>query len=197
MAHPTITPALFYRDARAALDFLQRAFGFEMELLIDKASINVQPGLLQSGLIERLFGRSFALGKTGKPGAVAVYAGGIGGEHQIGQFGRLVVHQHQISAGGSQRGGQRVPLASGLRVAGFADVGAHPRVDVVGHRKMTRFAHQEAGAFSHVECLFEVIVSALLDDSERGVWAACSAGKNVLCAAIRKTGRGGTSDAAG
>ena len=30
MAHPTITPALFYRDARAALDFLQRAFGFEM-----------------------------------------------------------------------------------------------------------------------------------------------------------------------
>jgi len=35
MPHPSITPALFYRDARAAIDFLQKAFGFEMELLIE------------------------------------------------------------------------------------------------------------------------------------------------------------------
>jgi uncharacterized glyoxalase superfamily protein PhnB len=35
MSHPAIVPALFYRDAKAALDFLQKAFGFELELLIE------------------------------------------------------------------------------------------------------------------------------------------------------------------
>jgi len=32
---PPISPLLFYRDARAALDFLERAFGFETRLLVD------------------------------------------------------------------------------------------------------------------------------------------------------------------
>ena len=32
---PTITPLLFYRDARAALDFLERAFGFETRMVVD------------------------------------------------------------------------------------------------------------------------------------------------------------------
>lgn len=35
MSHPTITPALFYQNPRAALDFLQRAFGFELDMLIE------------------------------------------------------------------------------------------------------------------------------------------------------------------
>jgi uncharacterized glyoxalase superfamily protein PhnB len=32
---PPITPLLFYRDARAALDFLERAFGFETRMVVD------------------------------------------------------------------------------------------------------------------------------------------------------------------
>jgi uncharacterized glyoxalase superfamily protein PhnB len=32
---PPISPILFYRDARKALDFLQRAFGFETRMVVD------------------------------------------------------------------------------------------------------------------------------------------------------------------
>jgi len=32
---PPISPLIFYRDARAALDFLERAFGFETRLVVD------------------------------------------------------------------------------------------------------------------------------------------------------------------
>ena len=32
---PPISPLLFYRDARAALDFLQLAFGFETRMVVD------------------------------------------------------------------------------------------------------------------------------------------------------------------
>jgi uncharacterized glyoxalase superfamily protein PhnB len=34
-AHPAVVPALFYKDPRAAIDFLQKAFGFELSLLIE------------------------------------------------------------------------------------------------------------------------------------------------------------------
>ncbi|MGH6955164.1 MAG: VOC family protein [Caulobacteraceae bacterium] len=32
---PPICPLLFYRDARAALDFMERAFGFETRMVVD------------------------------------------------------------------------------------------------------------------------------------------------------------------
>ena len=32
---PPISPIIFYRDARAALDFLERAFGFETRMVVD------------------------------------------------------------------------------------------------------------------------------------------------------------------
>ena len=32
---PPISPLLFYRDAKAALDFLERAFGFETRMMVD------------------------------------------------------------------------------------------------------------------------------------------------------------------
>src|ERR1700761_9810435 len=32
---PPLSPILFYRAAKAALDFLERAFGFETRLLVD------------------------------------------------------------------------------------------------------------------------------------------------------------------
>jgi uncharacterized glyoxalase superfamily protein PhnB len=41
MADTTITPALSYRDPRAALDFLTRAFGFELDMLIEDEAGNL------------------------------------------------------------------------------------------------------------------------------------------------------------
>ncbi len=41
MAHSTITPAIVYLDPRAALDFLQRAFGFELDMLLEDESGNL------------------------------------------------------------------------------------------------------------------------------------------------------------
>ncbi|HEY1752170.1 MAG TPA: VOC family protein [Caulobacteraceae bacterium] len=32
---PPISPLIFYRDARAALDFMERAFGFETRMVVD------------------------------------------------------------------------------------------------------------------------------------------------------------------
>lgn len=49
MSHPTITPALFYRDAKAALAFLQKAFGFELELLIEDETGGLQHSQIRYG----------------------------------------------------------------------------------------------------------------------------------------------------
>lgn len=40
-AKPPITPALFYVDPRAAIDFLQRAFGFELDMLLEDEAGNL------------------------------------------------------------------------------------------------------------------------------------------------------------
>jgi uncharacterized glyoxalase superfamily protein PhnB len=37
---PAIVPALSYKDARAALDWLQKAFGFEIEMVIEDEDRN-------------------------------------------------------------------------------------------------------------------------------------------------------------
>jgi uncharacterized glyoxalase superfamily protein PhnB len=49
MPHPAIVPALFYKDARAALEFLQKAFGFELSLLIEDDQGNLQHSQLAFG----------------------------------------------------------------------------------------------------------------------------------------------------
>jgi uncharacterized glyoxalase superfamily protein PhnB len=38
MAHPSVTPALFYKDPRAAIAFLEKAFGFELDMMIEDES---------------------------------------------------------------------------------------------------------------------------------------------------------------
>ncbi len=40
-AHPTFTPAVSYVNPRAALDFLQRAFGFELDMLLEDEAGNL------------------------------------------------------------------------------------------------------------------------------------------------------------
>lgn len=37
MSENTFTPAIFYKDPKAALDWLQRAFGFEVTMLLEEA----------------------------------------------------------------------------------------------------------------------------------------------------------------
>lgn len=41
MAHPSVTPAVVYKDPRAALDFLARAFGFELDMLLEDKAGNL------------------------------------------------------------------------------------------------------------------------------------------------------------
>ncbi len=49
MAHPSITPALFYKDPRAALAFLEKAFGFELEMLIEDETGALQHSQMRFG----------------------------------------------------------------------------------------------------------------------------------------------------
>ncbi len=46
---PSFSPALSYQDPRAALDWLQRAFGFEIELLIEDEAGNPVHSELRHG----------------------------------------------------------------------------------------------------------------------------------------------------
>ncbi len=41
MAEPSVTPALCYQNPRAALDFLRKAFGFELDMLIEDEAGNL------------------------------------------------------------------------------------------------------------------------------------------------------------
>src|SRR5574339_636158 len=47
--HPSVVPALFYKDTKAALDFLQKAFGFELEMLIEDENGVLQHSQLRFG----------------------------------------------------------------------------------------------------------------------------------------------------
>lgn len=48
-SQPTITPALFYLDPRAALDFLRDAFGFELDFMIEDEAGNLVHSQLMHG----------------------------------------------------------------------------------------------------------------------------------------------------
>jgi uncharacterized glyoxalase superfamily protein PhnB len=61
---PPISPLLFYRDARAALDFLERAFGFETRMVVDDG----QGGVIHS---ESVFQGSVVMVCGPPPGAYA------------------------------------------------------------------------------------------------------------------------------
>lgn len=47
--HPAVTPALFYVDPKAALDFLRNAFGFELDLLLEDENGNLAHSQLAYG----------------------------------------------------------------------------------------------------------------------------------------------------
>jgi len=49
MSHPTLISAIVYRDPRAALEFLERAFGFELFMLIEDADGNVAHSEMRLG----------------------------------------------------------------------------------------------------------------------------------------------------
>jgi uncharacterized glyoxalase superfamily protein PhnB len=46
---PTITPALFYKDPRGALDFLRDAFGFELDFMIEDEGGNLVHSQIMHG----------------------------------------------------------------------------------------------------------------------------------------------------
>ena len=49
VAHPRITPALFYQDPRAALVFLRDAFGFELDFMIEDEGGNLVHSQMMHG----------------------------------------------------------------------------------------------------------------------------------------------------
>lgn len=49
VTHPTITPALFYKDPRAALVFLRDAFGFELDFMIEDEGGNLVHSQMMHG----------------------------------------------------------------------------------------------------------------------------------------------------
>src|SRR3712207_2226378 len=49
MPRPALMSAICYRDPRAALDFLERAFGFELFMLIEDAERNVAHSEMRFG----------------------------------------------------------------------------------------------------------------------------------------------------
>ena len=48
-SHASLAPALAYQDPRAALDWLERAFGFELAMLIEDAEGNVAHSEMRHG----------------------------------------------------------------------------------------------------------------------------------------------------
>lgn len=48
-AKPSLTPAVFYRDPRAALGFLEAAFGFELSFLLEDAEGNLAHSQMSYG----------------------------------------------------------------------------------------------------------------------------------------------------
>jgi uncharacterized glyoxalase superfamily protein PhnB len=49
---PPISPLLFYRDPRAALDFLERAFGFETRMVVEtEAGVPHSESVFEGGVV--------------------------------------------------------------------------------------------------------------------------------------------------
>jgi uncharacterized glyoxalase superfamily protein PhnB len=69
---PPLSPLLFYRDAKAALDFLERAFGFETRLMVEDG----QGGVIHS---ESLFQGHVVMVCSAPPGSGAASPLDLGG----------------------------------------------------------------------------------------------------------------------
>jgi uncharacterized glyoxalase superfamily protein PhnB len=49
MSHPSVVPALFYKEPKKAIEFLKQAFGFELEMLIEDEGGNLVHSQMRFG----------------------------------------------------------------------------------------------------------------------------------------------------
>jgi uncharacterized glyoxalase superfamily protein PhnB len=122
---PIIIPQLPYADIRAALAFLERAFGFRE---IPSSRMEGADGVLHHALVE-FGGGVIGIGTQGAHGAVSPQRGGI--ESQYISVAVADVHAHYRQA-----------LAAGARIAREPRPGGHAyeALDPEGHR--WRFVHE-------------------------------------------------------
>jgi uncharacterized glyoxalase superfamily protein PhnB len=79
MSDQTVFPALRYADARAAIDFLERAFGFELRMAVDgpgggvsHAELTLGAGMIMIGSARSGEGDDYSAVAPG-PGTAALY----------------------------------------------------------------------------------------------------------------------------
>ena len=125
---PTIIPQLPYGDIRAALSFLERAFGFQE---IRSSRMEGADGVLHHALVE--FGDGvIGIGTQGAHGAISPQSGGIESQYISVYVTDVDAHYERALAAGAR-------IASGPREH-FGGVRVYEALDPEGHR--WRFVHQ-------------------------------------------------------
>jgi uncharacterized glyoxalase superfamily protein PhnB len=121
---PTVIPQLPYEDIRAALSFLERAFGFRE---IPTSRMEGADGVIHHAIVE--FGDSvIGIGTQGAHGAVSPKSGGIESQYLSVAVADVEAHYQRALAAGAQ-------IARALR-----EHHAYEALDLEGHR--WRFIHQ-------------------------------------------------------
>jgi uncharacterized glyoxalase superfamily protein PhnB len=122
---PTIIPQLPYADIRAALSFLERAFGFHE---IPSSRMEGADGVLHHALVE--FGDGvIGIGTQGAHTAISPKSGGVESQYISVAVADIQAHYQRA-------------LAAGARIAKEPRSGGHAyeALDLEGHR--WRFVHQ-------------------------------------------------------
>jgi uncharacterized glyoxalase superfamily protein PhnB len=118
---PTIIPQLPYEDIRAALSFLERAFGFSE---IATARLVSTDGVILHALVE--FGDGvIGIGSQGAHGAVSPKSAGVESQYISVLVGDVDAHYQRALAAGAR-------IASGPR--SHAGHRAYEALDLEGHR---------------------------------------------------------------
>jgi len=119
---PTIVPQLPYQDIRAALAFLERAFGFRE---IPSSRLVSEEGVIGHALVE--FGDGvIGIGTQGAHGAISPQSGGVESQYISVYVTDVDAHHERALAAGAR-------IASGPREH-FGGVRVYEALDLEGHR---------------------------------------------------------------
>jgi len=125
---PTVIPQLPYEDIRAALSFLERAFGFRE---IPSSRMEGTDGVIHHAIVE--FGDSvIGIGTQGAHGAISPRSGGIESQYLSVAVADVEAHYQRALAAGARIAKEPRGHGSGAH--------AYEALDLEGHR--WRFVHQ-------------------------------------------------------
>ncbi|MGI9432182.1 MAG: VOC family protein [Myxococcota bacterium] len=118
---PQIAPSLVYDDPRAAIAWLQEAFGFEVRMMIEDGDGNLVHNELEFGA-----GLLYVAGPGFRPGAAS--PGEVGGKFTTSLYvyvDDVDVHCERARAAGAKVVEEPVSREYGERVYGCEDCGGH------------------------------------------------------------------------